>query len=279
MDFSEIFKDSLNYPFNNYRKFLAFGLLLIIIDLIWYFVADVFDISFELGALLFLSGLLITFLLGFVIDGYLLSVLRSTIDYDEDIPKISFFKNLVDGLKVLIVNIVYYVFALFFVIIAAFLSGFIGSLMKIFEIIGANPDMNPDSLGSLVPYDLVYGLGLGFWITLLVFLIIMIIFSFVIVIARARLAETNEIEEAINIHHVLSDIKEIGIINYIIWAILLILISFVIIAILAFALASISFIPQFGQIIALIIQSLLIVPFLNLFLNRAIGLLYISKDN
>ena len=148
--------------------------------------------------------------------------------------------NFIDGIKVIIIGIVFF--------IIPFIITFI--LMLITGAVGAGLD------------NLVAGLGFGAIIAVILF----IIFAIFEIIAIARFAKTDEFGDAFNFGAIMEDIKRIGIakiIAFLIVAFIVIFIAYIIISILAI-------IPFIGIIIAEIISG----AFVLLFYNRGIGLLY-----
>jgi hypothetical protein len=88
-------------------------------------------------------------------------------------------------------------------------------------------------------------------------------------IGQARLAETDNIIEAINVFKVIEKISSIGWANYILFIILLFILTFVV----GLIMGVVTLIPYIGAIIANGVCG----SFLSIVLARAIGLIYIES--
>jgi hypothetical protein len=116
-------------------------------------------------------------------------------------------------------------------------------------------------------YDLQISLFVAtFGLALLAILITYLIFEFLLFFAKARLAYLNSLSEALKIHKVIMDIKNIGIVNIIKWiivmAVLMVVISVVSSAVLV--------IPYVGFLIYICI----VIPIIESIGNYSLGMLY-----
>ena len=148
--------------------------------------------------------------------------------------------NLIDGIKSLIISIVYFIIPIIITVILAVITGAIGA--------GLN--------------QLIAGLGVFAVIAVIVF----IFFAIFEIVALARFADTGELGEALNIGEVIEDVKKIGIGKIILFAI----VSVIIIIVASLLVSFLGIIPFIGFLIA----QLIIGAFITLFYSRAIGLLY-----
>ena len=119
---------------------------------------------------------------------------------------------------------------------------------------------------STVPSSVWDSLFAGIAITAIIALILFIIFGIFELIAECRLAKYDSLGEAFSFGEIFSDIKEIGILRLFAFLIVLWLIACVI----GLIGALITAIPYIGIIIA----ALVVYPFILLYANRALGLLY-----
>lgn len=235
MSLSEIITDSIKYPFSDITNFFIVGILTLLAGLSTVLAA--FDVTE--GALYFI-GIIVSLIFSIIVSGYGLGVIRKAIENSDEFPMLDPVNNFIDGIKVIIIGIVFF--------IIPFIITFI--LMLITGAVGAGLD------------NLVAGLGFGAIIAVILF----IIFAIFEIIAIARFAKTDEFGDAFNFGAIMEDIKRIGIakiIAFLIVAFIVIFIAYIIISILAI-------IPFIGIIIAEIISG----AFVLLFYNRGIGLLY-----
>ena len=183
----------------------------------------------------------ISFIAGLAISGYGVSLIKSGIEKSPDVPGIDFTNNVIDGVKVLVINAIYLVIPLAIVIILAALS----------------------TMGLLVDKQVFFGLGLT---VIVAAVILYLLFGLMDYVAIARFANTREFSDAIAIKEVFRDIKRIGIFKVIGFVILL----FVLILVIAMILGLIGFIPYVGSVISSFVGG----SYLIFFANRALGLLY-----
>ena len=235
MNLSDIFSDAVRYPFSNIVNYLFVGVLALLASLPNIIKAFNMDSS----AVSAVAAILAVFF-SIVLSGYCVTVIKKGIENSDEIPEINVFGNLIDGIKVFIISIVYYIIPLVVVLIFAVMTGAIGA-----------------GLGVLVA-------ALG--VFLIVAILLFILFGIFEVVAIARFAKTGELSDALNIGAVIEDAKRIGIINIIAF----ILISIVIVAVAYIVGTIICLVPFIGAILS----SLIVGGFVVLFYNKALGLLY-----
>lgn len=235
MGLGDIISDSVQYPFSDIQKFLIVGAISLFSGLSSLFGNWGVD-SFILITLAGIIGLIFTLML----SGYSISVTKYAINHSSQLPDLDFQNNLIDGIKALIISIVYFIIPIIITLIFAIITGAIGA--------GLN--------------QLVAGLGVFSVIAVIVF----IFFAIFEIVALARFADTGELGEALNIGEVIEDVKKIGIGKIILFAI----VSVIIIIIASLIVSLLGIIPFIGILIA----QLIIGAFITLFYSRAIGLLY-----
>ncbi|WP_407380923.1 DUF4013 domain-containing protein [Methanobrevibacter sp.] len=263
MEFGEIFKDALKYPISDYKALLIVGVLFLISSLV--LVLAQFGVSDSTFSMVWA---IVALLVSILLMGYALSVMKNGIELDDEIPAFDWVKNFVDGLKVLVVNIIYMIIPT----IICGIIGFISIMPAISEIfsseriarMGSSADIS--IIFSTVPSSVWDSLFAGIAITAIIAIILFIIFGLFETIAQCRLAKYDSLGEAFSVGEIYSDIKEIGILKLIAFLIVLWIIACIIGIIGAFITA----IPYVGLIIA----ALVVYPFILLYSNRALGLLY-----
>ncbi|KZX10251.1 DUF4013 domain-containing protein [Methanobrevibacter filiformis] len=198
-----------------------------------------------------ITFVIVIFILGFVVD-----IMRNTIaGIDSNILNFNFTKSFKDGLKVLVVSIIYNIIPA----IITFILGYFTVITPMVSYINNHAhDVVSTSIPTLVSYNLFIVGSISYILT--------IIASIFLIAALARLSETDNIKEVINIKGVFNKIREIGWGNYIVFLIVLGIILIIATAIIAvFAI-----IPFIGIFIA----GLLFCPYLVIFVSRAIGITY-----
>ncbi len=279
MNISELFKNSFKYPTKDWGKVLILGLLIIglfilmIIAGISLLFAQVIPI-----AIIFVIALIFAIIVGLIYSGYGLSVIRETIfnknvaidDQEESLPEFKWSDNIVDGLKVLVLNIVYMIIPVIITLVLAYALGVFSEFASI------NQSLNIyNQTGAYLPNSIATGYmvsnGYAVAIVNTVAAILSVIFSLFAFIAMAKLAESGKLGSIIKFREINDTISRIGWGNYIVWFILL----YIIVVVISFIAALIIFIPIIGFIIYLLI----IPSFLTLFQSRSIGLIYNEADN
>lgn len=235
MGLKEIFSDSIRYPFADVSKFIIIGILAMIAAMSGILTNYKVD-----GAVMAIAGI-VSFIAGLAICGYGVSVIKTGIEKSGDVPDIDFADNILNGVKVLIINVIYFVIPLFIVIILAVLS----------------------TMGLLVD-DYVF-LGLGVTV-IAVAVILYLLFAVMDYVAIARFAKTGEFSDALALKEVLVDIKGIGILKIIGFVVVL----FVLMVIIAAVMGIIAMIPYVGAVISAFVGA----AYLIFLTNRSLGLLY-----
>ena len=235
MSLGEIFSDAIKYPFSDITNFLIVGVLALLASLS----SVIASFGVESTAILAIASI-IGFIFTLVLSGYSVDVIKKGIESSNDFPIIDLKANLINGIKAIIIGIVYMIIPIIIAI----------ALMAIFGVIGAGIDHAVASLG----------------IASIIVFIIFILFGIFEMIGLARFANTGELGEALNFGAVFEDVKRIGILNIIAFIVVLI-----IIAIIASIIMSLfAFIPYIGVIIVTVLAG----AFMTLFANKALGLLY-----
>ena len=271
MDVMDIIKDSFVFPSKNIKLLLIFELLSIVagafsvIGTIIYVLGFISPEYFMWGGI----AVIISMLIGWVLSGYLISVIKSGIELDDDVPEFEWWNNFNNGFNYFIVSIVYYIIPAFIVVVVGYLTNIFGNVLAVAQEViaqGMNIFMGTTTVFvSEAMAQAMVNLAVSLAITATIAVILFVIFSFLQTIAGARLANTGSLTEALNIFESAKDIRRIGVGKVIILILLVIIIIAVIEAILS---AIYSYIP------ILSILSIIITPYLMFFAQRAVGLLY-----
>ena len=271
MDVMELIKDAFVFPSKNIKNLLIYELLAI--------VAGIFSlggtVTYFLGVLnpeLFMWGgiaCIISMLIGWVLSGYLISVIKSGIDLDDKVPEFEWWENFTTGFDNFIVTIVYFVIPAFIVVVVGYLTNIFGNVMlvaqELFLQVNTAYMGNTTFLVTDTLSQAMVNLAISLATTLTVAVVVFVIFSFFQLMAESRLANTGSLMEALNIFEAAKDIGRIGIGKVII----VVLLVLIIVAIIEFVLSAI-----FSILPILSILSIIITPYLLFFVERAVGLLY-----
>ena len=264
MNLREVITDAIKFPISDIRKFLIFCILIILMSLST--VLPSYGLKNDtLSIILSLVTLIVTF----VVLGYSIDVIKSGTDGDDTLPDFDYVKQFVLGIKALILDIIYFIIPAVITIIVASASGLFSSFTKIVYISMdaiANETTNMTMILAAVPKSTMDTFTNALGITLIAAIILFIIFSFLSFTAQVRFAKTGSGTEGLRFREILRDISKVGLIKIIVTLIVIYIIALA----LVFVITLIGLIPYVGVFIGIFVG----VPFVLLFLYRAIGLLY-----
>lgn len=239
MDVGKIISNSFKYPFRNIKKLPILFILFILIAIIP--IGIVSDNRYVL-----ILGGIIFFIVILIIPGYFFSIVNIGLNESSMFPSFNFGKNIYDTLRLLVLRIVYMIVpAIVFFIV---LSIFGPSSLKMFAEMKV-----PSFLATIV-------LGI------LIVLITYIIFEFLLFFAKARMAYLDSLSEALKIHNVIGDIRNIGFVKIITWLIIMGILMIVV----SYVSSLVMLIPYVGFLIYIGI----VIPILESIGNYSLGLLY-----
>lgn len=250
MTIRSIMEDALRYPLSDWKKILILGILLIISQLY----------SFKNNSSFIIFSIVIIFVTYIFSQGYQFRIIKSSLNGMDELPK---FNNWVDmfkdGVKVFVISNVYLIP---FIILALFMSNSLDSLViltnnPLFDFISFSEGLfRVVMLGNLT--TLVTKTGYWSFVAILYSLTIIPIYF----MALANMANhKSKLKAGFKLMEIFQKIKNIGLKNIIIFYIVLI-IPFSIVKILN------------TNLIELILILLVIAPYLRMYMNRLVALLY-----
>ena len=201
MEIGEILSDALIYPFHNIKALVIYVILGIILGIAvgGTVVAIIMGVAAKnvfavIGS--GIIGIIIAFVIGFLITGYELDIIKYGIERNPSSPGIDFVRQFINGVKYFVVYIVYMIIP---IIIGAILA-------VIFQ----------------------------HWLSGLITIIISIVFGLALVMGHCRLAKTEDLGFALAIGDAIGDISRIGFLKLIIFIVLIAIIAFVLSLIVSF---------------------------------------------
>jgi len=253
----DIIMDSLEYPLKDWWKYLILGIFLVVMRYIQ---------TFTSYKPISLFVMLVVWVLEIIIFGYFCSVVAGAIRHNKGIPSFSFVENIVDGLKYLVLGLIYSIIPLILIFVSLTLSGNLNPVGKLIDIINPYFTVLGISTGEL-PTGFINGLinTPYAWTYVLIF-IVTLIFAYTFVMGVARMIDMESFKEGLNIPKIFGTIRTIGRRNYFAWFVLFILYLLVLTCIRIL----IGVIPWIG----LFLVCLIVIPYTILFAGRSIGLIY-----
>ena len=239
MNITKIISSSFRYPFRNIKKLPILFVLFVLMAIVP--IGMIYDNNYikVIGIIAFLLFILI-------VPGYLLSIVTKGLTGSAMLPSLDLGKNIYDAIRLMILRIAYMIVpaVVFFIVLSTL--GF-----KSFDLL-----LNFQIHSFIATWGLI----------LILILIAYLIFEFLLFFFFFRLAYLNSLPEALKVHKVITDIKNIGIINIIIWLIVMVILMSVISFVSSFVVA----IPYIGFLIYLCI----VIPIMESIGNYSLGLLY-----
>jgi hypothetical protein len=267
MDVDQIIGNSLKYPQSSWGKVATLGAIIIVAAIILLFFIYIGAlINNPTAFLIFLIlGVIMAIIAGLIVYGYILRTIKATIAGLDELPGFDNFGELImDGLKVLVVNIVY---GLIFAIVMLIP---IGLMILMFGLIGALA--SPTGLAN--PSSMV-GFGLlGWLIYLLVFIIYLVmifiglLYLIVVPMSIAHMAAQGKLGAAFSFSELRSKIDSIRWGKALVWVLanyFVFLVAILVSYILGMLLVGIILVP------------LLVIPFIGIYFARSTGLLYLNQ--
>ncbi len=246
MDVGKIISNSFKYPFRNIKKLPILFVLFIL--------AAIVPIGMILdNRYVTIFGVISFFIFILIVPGYLFSIVDIGVNEAAVMPSLNYKKNIYDTLRLLVLRIAYMIVPalIFFIALAAFGMSSV-KMLSDFRII-----------------SFILAAGLVFFIVLITY----IIFEVLLFFAKARLAYLNSLSEALKIHKVIGDIRNIGIVNIFTW----LLFMAVLLIVASYISSLVIMIPYVGFLIYMVV----VIPTLESIGNYSLGLLYsniVDKD-
>ena len=208
MNVGGIISDAVAYPFHNIKALLLYIVLSVIAALIAgaSIISIVAAFSTKgLGGIAFaglgIAEVLIFVLVLFLIQGYALDIIKFGIERRDDGPEIDIIRQIANAIKLVIVDVVYYIVP---VIITAILALFLSD-----------------------------------WLITIIGIILFIVFALANFMAKCRLAKTDSLGDALAIGEAIGDISKVGI-GKLLAVVILVAIILIIIAFIVALLASLN---------------------------------------
>ena len=272
METMEIIKEAMKYPSNDLAKLAVYIALAIVAALLASFGFVFLSIGLASNSLWIFMGIILMaagLVVGFIIMGYQVSVIRSGIEHDEKAPEFNWKANLITGIKYLVLTIVYFIIPAIIVLIVAWATNLFGMayamMANIMAASMAAPANTTILIGDVVPQSLLVGFGTALMINGLIALILFLIFAFLQTMGQSRLAKTDDLRQSLNIPEAFRDIGRIGYGK--VFAVVILI--FVIIMVINLILIGLS-----NAVNGIAILSIVVTPYLMFFASRATGLLY-----
>ena len=264
MNLREIITDAIKYPISDIRKFLIFCALIVLMSL-----STILPSYGLKNDTLTIILSIVTLIVSFIVLGYSVEVIKAGSEGDDTLPDFDYVKQFVIGIKAFILEIIYFIIPAVIVILVASASGLFTSFTKI---VYASIDAMAEGASSLtmiaaaIPQSTMSAFTNALTATLIVAIVLFVIFSLMSFTGLVRFAKTGSGTEGLRFREIFRDMSKVGFVKIIVTLIVIYIIALVLSAVIGL----IGLIPYVGVFIGMFVG----VPFIVLFVYRAIGLLY-----
>ena len=231
MDLNDLIMDSIVYPSKNVKALCIYMLLSLIIGIVT--VATGLTNTSKMAGLdviVAFVGVIVLLALIFLVEGYVLDIVKFGIERRNDAPEIDFVRQATNGVKIFIISFVYMIIPTIILVLSG--NNIVGIIIS---------------------------------------LILFIVFGLFLSIAQCRLAESEEIADALNFKGVYDDIMAIGLTKVVLTIIVIAIITGCISAFVSGIFGILG-----NELLTAIVVSIVDI-YLLFFSNRAVGLLYSDR--
>lgn len=262
MEVWKILKDSVKYPFSDWKKLLILGVIIVFSG-----ISSVAVLGGTRNVEVIYFLVIIGIMVGFLVNGYLFRIVESSLVGIFELPKFNDWGDLfLDGIKLDIIGIFYAIPVILVILVFTALS-----FIPILGSTGTTQFLI-NSIISNAGIECLRALGHGIWATVVTLYVVIIYPIFLLAIANMA-NNDGKLSAAFSFQEILKKITRIGWGNLVEWYILIEIIYSSIAVIGALILNIFTF---HTPLIGAVIFSLTISPYLSMYIYRALALLYIS---
>jgi hypothetical protein len=243
MDLSKIIFNSIKYPFRNIAKLPIIFVLFILMAIIP--IGKLLDNNYMV-----IIGVIAFFIFILIVPGFFVGVVKKGSKESTMFPSLNLVSSIYDSIRVWILRIVY-------MLVPAFVF---------FVVLSTLGPVGINFIQKLQIHSFIATFGMIFIVIIVTYLI----FEFLLFFAKARFAYLDSLSEALKVHEVVRDIRNIGIVNIIKWLISMIVLMVVISWVSSFVMV----IPYVGVLIYICI----VIPIMESISNYSLGMLYSNID-
>ncbi|KZX13691.1 DUF4013 domain-containing protein [Methanobrevibacter filiformis] len=263
----ETIKENLLYPFNNIFKVVIIGVLCFIGSIIGIMLQALGIATNNVSVLLLtiIIAMIVLFVIYIFSGGYLAKITRTTIETNDetyDLPKFDVKQDIIEGLKLIVIAIAYYIIPVIIILTIAYVTNLLIPLVSVLIYLSSFAILNITTVPMLTEL---------FVLSIIIFLIFTAFFT----VAVGRFSETRELISALEFKEIIGILKDVEIKDFLVNFILMI----VAIVILWLIGVGITFIT--GGIgvgfVATILNVVLIIPYIYVFIFKSIGSIYLES--
>ena len=136
MEILEIIREAFIFPSKNLDKLAIYIVLTFLIGILiagGVILGILGVVSNTVYITISIILMIITIIIGFIVSGYQISIIKSGINHDENAPSFNWLNDLITGVKLTVVGIVYFIIRFIIVAIVAWAVDFSGKFMNILQ--------------------------------------------------------------------------------------------------------------------------------------------------
>lgn len=248
MKIEEIIKDSIKYPFSDWKKVLILGIIVMLTTLNYTFQSlgmGIFSLS-NLGIFGLIFGLLVY--------GYGIKILKSSLNGFAELPEFNGWLDiLINGFKVIVVSVGYTIPLILILVFSGLFLGFIAGIMEV---------------GVITSF---------LWIIIIMAFLYLIIIFPIFLLSLANMEFYNgDLGAAFKFREIFNKISNIGWGKFVTWYIITVIICLGLI--FAWGVIGAIFNLISLKIVGTLLGQLILLPYLTIFVFRSVALIYPSKS-
>lgn len=266
MNITDNIKESMHYAISDYKKLLIFGVIILLSEISFVFTTIGISLQ-QVDSII----VIIEFICAVLVQGYILSIIKDSLDKNDVLPDFNLKNDFVMGIKSFVLGIVYAIVPLVLVIITFTLTGGADAIGNIINHMNVPANATAEMVSAAFSQQFNFFGTPSFVITAIVSLILLIVFLLFYNVSFARLAKTGSLADACNFVTSFKEIGKIGWGHYVLW--------YIAIEVLAFIILIVEGIVCLIPIAGVLISGIVIDSFVKIFTNRSLGSIYLEIED
>lgn len=269
MEISDIIRDAFYYPIDNYKRWFMIAVVYAILLFISQF-GSYMSVNYLAGnTSIIIITLLVSVIIQLILSGFMVSISKTTLNKNDTIPKFNLEKDLLNGIKKVIITIFYVLIAIIITLILAIPLGLYSNIAKVTSILSSMPSNYPTFFVlQSIPPETFKALEFSLGSVMVLFGVLLIIVSIFLFLAQVSLAETGSIMAGCNIKALFNKMRRIGLGKFLTCLVMYAIIMFISLVLGMFVVV----IPTYG----VYIYYFIIVSFTSIFSARLAALIYME---
>lgn len=210
MEISDIIRDAFYYPIDNYKRWFMIAVVYAILLFISQF-GSYMSVNYLAGnTSIIIITLLVSVIIQLILSGFMVSISKTTLNKNDTIPKFNLEKDLLNGIKKVIITIFYVLIAIIITLILAIPLGLYSNIAKVTSILSSMPSNYPTFFVlQSIPPETFKALEFSLGSVMVLFGVLLLVVSIFLFLAQVSLAETGSIMAGCNIKALFNKMRRI----------------------------------------------------------------------